>query len=156
MTIHASPIAILLSFAALTQAGVARAELAAWDQAKVAALAKQLTPATDALYDAFYKQPPATVGSGQARAYQRLKQDVRRIRTEARELDGALAKGEGQEATLPMYENLMQVVRDARDDARQVFTTADVAERASAVRALLNQLGPYYDPDFQAYQPPAR
>jgi hypothetical protein len=149
-------IALALSCAGILLAGAARAELAAWDQAKVTALAKDLETTSVALYDTFYKQPTPTVGSGQSRAYQRLKQEVRRIRSEARELGGALGKGEGQEATAPIYENLMQVVRDAREDARQVFTGADVADKASAVRSVLNQLGPYYDPDFQALQPATR
>jgi hypothetical protein len=127
-----------------------------WDGAKAGAIAKQLVTATQELYDSFYKQPTPTVGTGQARAYQRLKQNVRRLQIEARELSGAIEKGEGQEQTLPIYEDLMQLVRDAREDARQVFTTAPVAEKAAAARGLLNQLGPYYDPDFEALEPTAR
>jgi len=81
---------------------------------------------------------------------------VRRLQIEARELSGAIEKGEGQEQTLPIYEDLMQLVRDAREDARQVFTTAPVGEKAAAARSLLNQLGPYYDPDFEALEPATR
>jgi hypothetical protein len=144
------PIALLLC------APPARAELAAWDQAKVGALAKELEATTSALYDTFVKQPTPGLGSMQSRTYYRLKQEVRRIRSEARELAGSLEKGEGHEQTQPIYESLMQLVREARDDARQVFTTRDVEERAAAVRAVLNQLGPYYDPDFQTLQPVTR
>jgi hypothetical protein len=44
-------------------------------------------------------------------------------------------------------------VRIARDDAARSFNTEDVGQRAAAVRGVLNQLGPYYDPDFQALPP---
>jgi hypothetical protein len=134
----------------------ARAELAAWDQQKVAALAQQLSKAASELYDTFYKQPVATAGSGQARSYYRLKQLVRHIRSEAGELAASLEKGTGYDETLPMYEDLMQTVRDARDEIRQTFTGIDVQEKASAARAILNQISPYYDPDFQPLQPATR
>lgn len=125
-------------------AGSAHAELQKWDAAQVGALAAQLRTATRDLYDTFYKQPK--VGAGQSRPYYRLKQDVRHLRSEAKALAGALEQGAGQAETLPIYEDLMQVVRRAREDAQHVFTTRDVEQKASAVRALLNQLSPYYDP----------
>ena len=141
----------------LLLAGVAisaHAELQKWDAAKVGALAAQLQTATRDLYDTFYKQPK--VGAGQAQDYYRLKQDVRHLRNEAKALAGALEKGAGQAETLPIYEDLMQVVRRARQDAQHVFTTRDVQDKASAVRALLNQLSPYYDPDAVPLQPTTR
>jgi hypothetical protein len=147
---------LLPIFAAVTlslAAGSAGAELAPWDQGKVTGIAKQLESAAKVLYDTFYKQPVPTVGSGQARAYQRLKQKIRGIRLQANQLAGDLEKGEGQEATLPAYEDLMQLVRSARDDARKVFTTQDVEAKAAAAREQLNALGPYYDPNYEALQP---
>jgi hypothetical protein len=140
---------IFVGVSCLALAGVAGAELTPWDQAKVAALAKQLETSAKELYDTFYKQPVPQAGSGQGQDYRRLKQEVRRVQSEARELSNALAKGEGREDTLPIYEHLMEVVRSARDSSRRVFTTQDVQSRASAARQLLNQLAPYYDPDTQ-------
>ena len=99
----------------------AGADLASWDQAKVSALAKQLESATKSLYDTFSKQPQA--GAAQRRAYYRLRQDVRTARNGATQLAEALAKGAGQEETLPIYDDLMQDVRRARDIAPQAFTT---------------------------------
>jgi hypothetical protein len=132
----------------------AQAEVTAWDQAAVSGLAKQLQTATRELYDTFYKQPK--VGVGQQRDYYRLQQDVRRLRNETKELADALAGGAGQPETLPIYEELMQVVRRARVDASHVFTTQDVEQRASTTRQLLNQLSAYYDPDAAPLQAPAR
>lgn len=141
---------------ALLVSSVARAELAAWDQAKVAGLAKELVAASESLYDTFYKQPTQNIGSGQAAAFQRLKQKVRRIKTEARQLSDDLAKGDGREETTPSYEDLMQTVRDAREEARGVFSGQDVVAKATAARDVLNQLGPYYDPNFKALTPTTR
>lgn len=150
------PIArLLVVFAAVSlAAGSAGAALAPWDQAKVTDIAKKLEKDAQELYDTFYKQP--TPVGGQSRAYQRLKQKIRGIRTQASQLAGDLEKGEGQEATLPEYEDLMQLVRSARDDARKLFTTKDVDEKAAVARDRLNELGPYYDPNFQALAPAKR
>jgi hypothetical protein len=65
----------------------------------------------------------------------------------------ALEKGEGREQTLTIYDNLMQLARSARDEAARVFVAHDVGDRAGAVRRVLNQLGPYYDPDFPTLAP---
>ncbi len=137
-------------------AAPARAELAPWDQAKVTGLAGQLSEASIALYSTFYKQGPPQAGSGQANDYRELKQEVRRIQSEAKELSGALGKGEGREDTLDIYKNLMETVRDAREHARSVFSTQDVQDKASAVRQILNQISPYYDPDATPLQPATR
>jgi hypothetical protein len=142
-----------LAMSLLLSAPESRAELAAWDQAEVTALAKQLETATKELYETFIKKPAPSVGSTQSQSYYRLKQEVRVLRVEARELAASLEKGEGREQTLPIYDHLMQLVRIARDDAAKTFNTQDVGERAAAVRGVLNQLGPYYDPDFQALAP---
>jgi hypothetical protein len=93
-----------------------------------------------ALNDTFYLQPPPGRGSMQSRSYQELRQKIRMIRMEAGALSASLAKGEGHEETLPSYESLMQMVRDARRDAQQVFSTVDVQQKATAVRVILNQI----------------
>ena len=152
-TFTTSVLALALAFGL---AAPAAAELAAWDQAKVAALGKQLNQAADDLYSTFYKQPTPAGASGQANDYRKLKQTMRRIKSEARELDSELAKGSGREDTIDIFENMMSLVRDARDDVQRVFTTKDVQDKATAMRQLLNQIAPYYDPDAQPLQPVTR
>jgi hypothetical protein len=153
-TRHAVHVSCLLAMTLmLLSAPNARAELAAWDQAKVAALGKELVQATDALYETFRKQPPPSVGSMQGDSYQRLKQFVRMLRAVSQEFTGSLEKGEGRQETLTIYDNLMQLARSARDEAARVFVAHDVSERAAAVRQVLNRLGPYYDPDFPPLVP---
>jgi len=143
----------LLAVAGLLFAPNARAELAAWDQAEVTRLAKELTKATDDLYDTFVKKPPPDFGSMQSQAYYRLKVFVRLLKSEANEFASSLEKGDAREQTLPIWENLMQLTRSARDEAGKVFVSQDVGERASVVRGILNRLGPYYDPDFPTLAP---
>jgi hypothetical protein len=147
----------IVSFLALAVSGAtARADVVAWDQAKVSEIAKQLVTATQDLYDTFYKQLPPTVGSGQNKEFYRLKQVTRVMKTEARELAGQIEKGEGHDQTLPSYESLMEMVRKARELGARIFATEDLKQKATAVRGLLNQIGPYYDPDFQTLQPVTR
>jgi len=142
-----------LAMTLLLAAPGSRAELAAWEQAKVSALGRDLATATDALYDTFIKQPTPGLGSMQSHAYYRLKQLVRLLRIEARELAKSVEKGEGREQTLSIYENLMQLTRSARGEASKVLVLQETGERAAAVRGVLNQLGPYYDPDFPTLAP---
>jgi hypothetical protein len=132
---------------ALLVAGAAAADLAPWDQARATALARELVPATDELYDAFYKQPQPPMTPRSARDYDRLKRDIRLIESGARGLAGDLERGEGREQTLEAYRSLQSRVNWARERARSVFTTKDVEERAAAVGRLLGQLAPFYDPE---------
>ena len=131
----------------------ASGELAAWDQDRVAALAKNLATTTDALYETFTQQPQPDPGSMQSRSYHGLEHRVRVLRVEARVLVKSLEEGDGREQTVWIYDNLMSHGRSARYEARAAFVAEDVGERAAAVRAALNQLGPYYDPDFQTLAP---
>jgi hypothetical protein len=121
------------------------AERAKWDQERVTALGAELVTACDALYDTFVKEPQSTIGSGQARSFYRLRQLVRRIKGEARHLSSALANGEGYDQTLPVYENLMVTVRDARETSQKVFTSNFVQEKAAAAGDVLRRIAPYYD-----------
>lgn len=141
---------------ALLFAPTVDADVVAWDQAQVTALAKQLETTTKELYDTIYKQQPPNRGSMQSRTYYQLRQKVRVIRMESGALASSLAKGEGLEETEPTYESLMEAVRTARQDARRLFTTKDVQDKSAAAREILNQLSPYYDPDATPLAPATR
>jgi len=148
--------AVAIVFGVALLAPAAGAELAAWDAAKVGDIAKQLVPATQALYDTFYKQLPPMGGSGQTRDFSRLKLVIRHLKSEAQELSSALERGEGHDETFPIYESLMQDVRDAQEIGARIFATEDLKQKASVARGLLNQLGPHYDPEFETLVPVAR
>jgi hypothetical protein len=129
----------------LSSAAAVRGQTPAWDQAKATELANQLAKTSSELYDTFYKQPVPSVASGQSKAYHKLKDQVRRIRTEARVLAKRLGKGEGRAETQGNFDFLMQVVRAAEDNARKVYSTTPVREKADAARAVLTQLAAYYE-----------
>ena len=140
-----SPILLVLAFAVwVPSAGFA--ELAKWDQERVTALGAELAKACDALYDTFRKEPQSNIGSGQSSAYYRLRQLIRRVRGEARHLSSSLAKGEGYDQTLPIFENLSILVRDASENARRIFTSDFVMEKATAAGDARRRIAPYYDP----------
>jgi hypothetical protein len=147
---------VLLAVSLLSLAASARAELTPWDQAEVTELAKQLEPATSALSDALRQQPPPTAGSPQRAPFFELQQEVRFLRREARTMSRALERGADREETLPGWESMMQTVRSATEIARRTFSGAQVQTRADAAREILNQLAPYYDPDFTPLEPGRR
>lgn len=126
----------------------ARAEVTAWDQAKVTSLAQQLETATNDLNETFRRQPVPSVGSMQSRAFFRLRHEIRSLRRESRSLARALERGAGHDETLPSFTSLMQTVAAARDEAPRVFTSKELVERSDAARAILNQLSPFYDARF--------
>ncbi len=127
---------------ALGLAGATSAE--EWNQEDATAAAVELREATQALYDSFYKQPTQGIGSGQARAYLELKQQLRRVRLESRHLANSLEGGEGHDETLPIYRNLMEEVRSAQENARSVYSTSPVVEKANVARAALEKLAAFY------------
>lgn len=149
-----SPLSLVL--AVLLLAPSASGELAPWDRTEVAGLAKDLATATEALYEVFMHQPPPDLGSVESDSYHWLKHRVRMLRVETRMLVRSLEEGDGREQTEWIYHNLTSHARSARLDARGAFVAQEVSERATAVRGLLNQLGPYYDPDFRTLAPDPR
>jgi hypothetical protein len=144
---------VWLALAPLILAPSAGAELEAWDQVEVTRLAKDLERATEALEETFVQQSTPKLGSPKSESYYRLRHRVRVLRSEAHVLARSLEDGNGREQTEWLYEILMSNARSARYDARDVFVANDVGKRAAAVRGVLNQLGPYYDPDFHALAP---
>lgn len=161
--VAASILALALPAGAQTDPAPAPAPAAAaapapqkWDQAKVTELGKQLETATADLWTTFRKQPRPTQGQGQANSFFRLQQQIRQLRSEARSLSRSLQGGAGHDETLPSFESMMQTIRIAQDNARRVFTGADVREKADAARAVLNQMIPYYQADPRLLQPTTR
>jgi hypothetical protein len=140
-------IALSLALAAVPAA----AELAKWDQAKVTALATQLVKATDALYTTVYKEPGfAGTGAGIEQGSYDLRHTVRRVGEEARHLDAELKAGKGHDATVGAWKHMMELVRDTGVESGRTFMAEDVQKGMAAVKDLLRQLAPYYDPKWDA------
>jgi hypothetical protein len=137
---------LLLAGALVAPAPASAGAQLAWDQAKVTAIAQELPKAADDLRSALRNEPgPMSGGSGGRRSFQRFTDIVRRIEREARHLAASLEAGKGHDETLPVMENLAVLIRDGREQARNLFRTDSLMNRIEAGRAILDRLTPYYD-----------
>jgi hypothetical protein len=131
--------------AAFAQGTPAQGTPIAWDQQRVSEIAAQLAESAGLLYREFVKkQTGSQVGSGQANAYMRLKDDLRVARNEAKHLARGLAGGKSRAETEPAYRRLMTLVRDARESGRKMFLEQPILDEVGRANALLDQLAPYY------------
>ncbi len=130
---------------AIGLAGPAAAQRAEWNQERITKLAKEVKEATDKLYTAFYKRPVSTVGSGQANSTFRLKQTLRRLKSEASHFANALEGGMGRDESYPIYENLAILLRNAQEDARKMFVQDELLEYGTTAEDRMRQIAPYYE-----------
>jgi len=142
-----------MALAVLLLSTPASGEVAAWDQAKVTRVSKELAAATDALQETFTQSRSQNRGALLSDTYREVEYLVQMVRSEAHILVASLGDGDGREQTAWLYEVLTSHARSARYGADRLGVSPDVGERAAAVRRVLNELGPYYDPDFRMLAP---
>lgn len=123
----------------------AQAPSAAWDQATVTELAGKLADAVNGLRDSARALPPDHLASGQNAPRMRLMDKLRLIERETRSLRDELAKGEGKDSTLPIFERIDRERRIAAEDARRMFFPETTLEKIRAARDVLEQLRPFYE-----------
>jgi hypothetical protein len=139
-------IAVLAGLAlAAATAGEARAQKAQWEQDQVVAAAASLAGAVKELRDEVRKQGRPNLGSMQSRAWMRFTDTLRLIESESKELSNELAQGRGHDETLPIYERMGMLIRDAREESRSLMLTQPVQQRIDAARDALRALEPFYD-----------
>lgn len=136
---------IAAGLAALCAARVA-ADLAAWDQPRVTAIAQQLAAACDAWEQVVRQQPDPMIGSGEVEEGGGLLQSARLLRVQSSALAGHLAKGRGRDETLDFYRSLKEMVDDSEDDARRLSLSGATLDAWSKLADLMRQVAPYYDP----------
>ncbi len=138
--------ALFLSIAALVlAASLASAELTAWDQEKVTAIAAELVEATNDLRGALRRQPPPTLGQPGRSAFHRLRDELSAIESTARRLHRALAEGATRDETFPTYRRMIRFVRNAAVESRRISLGEPAAGRVKASADVLRRLRPYYD-----------
>jgi uncharacterized membrane protein YccC len=141
-------LAFLLSMVALLMtATLASAELTAWDQEQVTAIAAELAEKTKDLRNTLRRQPPPTLGQPGKRAFHQLRDDLASIQATARRLHNALAEGATRDETFPTYQRLMSSVRSASDELRRTNLGEPVTGRVEAAAEALGRLRPYYEED---------
>jgi hypothetical protein len=116
----------------------------AWDQAKVAAIAKELEQSVDGLRNALRDSPQWTTPAAPRAVLYQIRDNLRWMESEAISLHAMLAKGEGQEATLNSYRRIQQLRRETQDLAQRAQTTAFIQPALDKAKAALDQLAAYY------------
>jgi hypothetical protein len=136
----------------LLTAAAASAELARWEQERVARYAAELKLATADLKKAI--DGVGIQNLAQANAMYQIKDTVEMLDTAANGLDHALKKGQGRDETMPRYKRVESLRRDAEEEGRSADIPDAVFERVFAVGAALLKLRPYYVEEPPKAAPP--
>jgi hypothetical protein len=134
--------------AALALAGVstrAGAELPAWDQKRVTAIATELSDAVGKAALEVEKGKGSRVDIGKERAFYEFAEDMRLAKNTARHLAKELQDGKGREETYPTYRRLKTLRNDAAESARRAVTPDSTVDAITAAGELMNRLRPYYE-----------
>lgn len=115
----------------------------AWDQPGVTALAGKLHHGVAGLRQEI-RSVSRDVGTGQARAYYRLVDNLRVIERETRYLHGVLVEGAGLDETLSLYVRIAILRRDCAEEMRRQFLGSSALERIDQARSIVKQMDPYY------------
>ena len=138
--------ALLLPVAAFVlAASLASAELTAWDQEKVTAIAAELVEVTRDLRGALRRQPPPTLGQPGRASFHRLRDELSAIETAAGRLHRALSEGATRDETLPTYRRIIRSVRNAAENARRISIGEPAAGKIKTAGDVLRRLRPYYE-----------
>jgi len=138
--ILAALVALALAWAPVRGA-LAQSEI--WNQEKVAALAGELESAVSGLRDAVRKSP-MWQNPQQKQTLYRIADKLRLIESEAASLHAQLTRGAGMQESLPNYERLQRLRRDAQVLAKKTDVSAVTQPKLDRATQVLNQLAPYY------------
>ena len=138
--------ALLAAFVVPVAALPALADLAAWDQARVTSLAKQLADSSDAFEQAIRKEPGlGQVGSGSAEMGFGVGQKARVLKEQSLTLAGHLETGKGHDETKNAWRGLKEIADDVAEDAQRSELSEPALDAWAKVADLMRQLAPYYD-----------
>lgn len=134
-------VVVLLAGLGLAVPALSLAESVEWDQAAVSQIASELVPAVESAYDELRL---TQIGDRNPRDFYLLRETTRRVRSEARRLADGLAAGEGHDPTLPVFEQLLLQVHDARKIARRIFLSTPLHDKLVASGELVDRLAAFY------------
>jgi uncharacterized membrane protein len=136
-------IAISVSAFALVVALGAQAQTAKWDQAAVTAAAAEFEAAVSDLRQSVRQSTTNTLSPNKSKIY-KIMQDLRQIEWQAQSLHADLKKGEGLEATTPLYNEMLENREYAKADAIFVDITDFLRPKIAASQAALAKLSAFY------------
>jgi hypothetical protein len=147
--------ATLLCLAAASASGseedvAARPENApAWDQQKATSAAESLATSLDGLRTALRQQPSMTLAPGTgSRSIHRLRDRLRLMESESKQLAQQLGEGRGRDETLPIFERINLIRRDAVEQAQRMFLQKPVMDQIESARGSLKELAGLYGVEF--------
>jgi hypothetical protein len=138
--------------ALLISAGAASAELARWEQERVAKYAAELKLATADLKKAV--DGIGILNVAQQNALYQVRDTVEMLDHAAGGLDRALKSGKGREETRVRYKRVETLRRDAEEEGRSADIPEHVFEKIFPVGAALLKLRPYYVEEPPKEAPP--
>jgi hypothetical protein len=137
-----SIVTVVAALALLVAAG-AHAQTAKWDQAAVTAAAAEYETAVSGLRDAVRESRAWTMTPNKSKLYQ-ISQDLRQIEWLAQSLHADLAKGEGLEATTPVFNQIQSNREYAKADAAFVDISDFIKPKLAASQAAIAKLSAFY------------
>ncbi len=144
---RSTTLAALILAPLLLAAPEARAALTAWDQAKVTAVAQEISEAAQALQAALRREPPRTLGQPGRRAFWSLRDEMQSIVSTSRRLHDALSQGAGMEETYPTYRRLLRTARRAGRETHRIGLGEPVSGKIDAVAEAIRRVRPFYEED---------
>jgi len=128
----------------LTPVLVRAVEPQPWEQEGVTQIAWELAVSVAEMREAFRREPIADLGSLQMNARYRLEEKLQLLDGETQALWSHLQNGQGLDATLPLYDRIGSLARDAREEARKQSVAKPVQDRVDHAEATWARLTPYY------------
>lgn len=139
----ARKLATMIAAFALGVTSWAHAQTAKWDQAAATAASADFEAAVTGLRDAVKQSLVWTQEPNKAPLYQ-IAQDLRQIEWLAQSLHADLVKGEGLDATTPVYLQMVETRSYAKADAMFVDIGAQIKPKLDASRAAFAKLSAFY------------
>ncbi|HBZ70990.1 MAG TPA: hypothetical protein DEP35_15165 [Deltaproteobacteria bacterium] len=143
----------ILAFAAAAALGfgatAAKADLAKWDQKRVASIAQQLAAAVGDLRETVRKQPEMPNAPKRKVRYQAL-DDLRTLKQVCDNLARDLRAGKNREQSEPTYQRIQTIRRDLEENGRRADIKLDTLNSYAKVADLNRQLRPYYEEEAKA------
>ena len=139
--------AMAIAMAAWVLAGTATAaetDAKNWDQSIVTGIAKSLAESVVGVEDALRNDPGNMMPTGDRRARYAVKQDLRRLRREAKHLAKELESGLGMEETLNVFLKLQEIAHYAALNGRRAMLGQTTLDHVATAREHLTKLAPYY------------
>ena len=115
-----------------------------WDQQAVSGIAQELADSLQSIDDALRNEPGNTMPTGDRRSRYAVKQDLRRLRREARHFASETAAGHGMEETLNIFLKVQELAHQAAENGKRAALTKPTLDHIAQARVQMTKLAPYY------------